>query len=71
MSAETFAVLPRMGKPGANALAQNLTLELGERSQQCGHGAAGGRGQIKSFGERHEADAEMLQFLQSREQVGY
>ena len=69
-SAQALAVLPGMGKPGTNAFTQNLAFELGEHGQQCGHGSAGGRGQIESLGERHEADAEMLQFLQRGEQVG-
>jgi hypothetical protein len=43
-SAKTFAILSGMGKPGANALTQNLALELGEDGQQRSHGAAGGRG---------------------------
>ena len=40
-SAQTFAVLSRMGEPGANSLAQNFALELRKHSQQCSHGVAG------------------------------
>ena len=69
-SAQTFAVLSRMSKPGTDAFAKDFSFELSENSQQSGHGAAGGRGQIESLGQRHEADTEMLQFLQSGEQIG-
>ena len=62
-SAQTFAVLSRMSKSGADAFAKDFSFELREDGQQSGHSATGGRGQIESFGQRHEADAEMLQFL--------
>ena len=35
-SAQTFAVLPRMGKSSTNTLAQNLAFELGKDGQQPG-----------------------------------
>jgi len=57
--------------PCTNTLAQNLALELGEHSQQCGHGAAGRHGQVQRLGQRHEADTEVFQLLQSGKQVGY
>jgi hypothetical protein len=69
-SAQTFAVLSRMSKPGTDAFAKDFSFELSENSEKSGHGAAGGRGQIESLGKRDEADAEMLQFLQSGKQVG-
>ena len=69
-SAQTFAVLSGMGETSPNALAQDLALELGEHGQQCGHGTAGRRGQIQRLGQRDEADAEMLQFLQGGQQIG-
>src|SRR5690349_636778 len=62
-SAQTFAVLPRMSKPCTDAFAKDFSFELGEDGEQPGHSAAGGRGQIESFGERHEADAEMIELL--------
>ena len=62
-AAQTLAVLSRMGKFGTDPFAENLSLELGEHSQQSGHGPAGGRSQIESVGERDEADAEVIQFL--------
>ena len=69
-TAQPLAVLSRMRQAGANAFAQNLSFELSEDGQQPSHGAACGRGQIESLGERHEADAEMLQFLQGGKQIG-
>jgi hypothetical protein len=57
-------------KPARTRSRRPLAFELREHRQQCGHGTAGGRGQIKSFGERHESDAEMIQFLQCGKQVG-
>ena len=49
-TAQTFAVPPGMGKSSANALTQNLSFELGEHSQQGGHGTARRRSQIQSLG---------------------
>ena len=37
--------------------------------QQSSHGAARRRGQIQSFGQRHEPDAEVIQFLQCGHQI--
>jgi len=49
--------------PSTDAVTQNFAFELSEDCQQSSHGSAGGRGQVESLGERHEADAEVLQFL--------
>ena len=58
-----------MGQAGADALAQDLAFELGEHGEQPGHGATGGCGQIERFGQRYESYAEMLKFLERRNQV--
>ena len=39
--------------------------------QQPGHGSTGWRSQIQRLGQRDEADAEMLQFLERRQQIRY
>src|SRR5579864_294015 len=66
---QTFSVLPRMGQSSTDPFAQNLALELGEHSQQSGHGSPEGRSQVQRLGQRYEPDAEMLKFLQRRQQV--
>ena len=68
-AAEAFAVLPCVSQTGADAFAQDLAFELGEHREQSGHGATCGRGQIECFGQRYEADAEMLKFLERRNQI--
>ena len=65
-----FAVLAGMGEASTDSLAQYLAFELGEDGQQRGHCATCRCGQVQRFGQRHEADAEMLQFLQRGKQVG-
>lgn len=62
-TAQPLAVGSRVGKTSADAFAQNLSFELGEDCEQSGHGAAGGRGQIESLSQRHEANTQMFQFL--------
>src|ERR1035437_6219613 len=54
-----------------NSFPKDFALEGGENGQQRGHCTTRRSGQVERLGQRHEADAEMLQFLQSREQVGY
>jgi len=68
-AAEPFAVLPSMGQASEGSFAQNLPFELGEDGQQASLGSTGWCGEIQSFRERYEADAEMLEFLQCSEQV--
>jgi hypothetical protein len=58
-----------MGQTGSDALAQDLALKLGKHGEQASHGAAGGRGQIKRFGQRNETHAEMLQLLKCRNEI--
>src|SRR5579864_5750373 len=55
---QTFSVLPRMGQSSTDPFAQNLALELGEHSQQSGHGSPEGRSQVQRLGQRYEPDAE-------------
>jgi hypothetical protein len=47
---------------GADTLAKDVPLELGEYGEQPGHGAACGRGQIQRFRQGNETDSEMLKF---------
>src|SRR5664280_1133030 len=60
-----------MGKASPYSFPKDFALEGGENGQQRGHRTTRRSGQVERLGQRHEADAEMLQFLQSREQVGY
>lgn len=68
--AQTLAALPGLGQPNAGSFAQNLSFELGEDGKQTGHGAPGWRSQIQRLGQRNEADSQMLQFLECRQQIG-
>ena len=68
-SAEPFSILPRMSQASASSLPQNFPFELGEDRQQASHGSTGRRGQIQRLGQRDEADTQMFQFLQRRQQV--
>src|SRR5271165_4544766 len=60
-----------MSETGPHALPKDLALEGSENGQQRSHRTTRRCGQVQRLGKRHEADAEMLQFLQSREQVRY
>ena len=66
---QPFSALARMGQASSRPFAQDLPFELGEDRQQAGHGATGGCGQIQRLGQGNEADAEVLQFLECRQQV--
>ena len=61
---QPFPVLPRMGQASPSPFPQNLSFKLSEDRQQSGHGSTGRRGQIQRLGQRHEAHAEMFQFLE-------
>ena len=54
---------PALRQARPSSLPQNLPLELSEDRQQAGHRATGWRGQIQRLRQRHEADAEMFEFL--------
>jgi hypothetical protein len=54
-----------MRQAGPRSFSKNLPFELREDGEQAGHGASGWRGQVQRFGQRHEPNAEMLQFLQA------
>ena len=60
-----------MGQAGPSSFLQNLPFERGEYGEQASHRSPGRRGQIQRFGQRHEADAEMLQFLKRCQQIRY
>jgi len=60
---QSLAVLPGVGQPGADSLADNAPFQLGEDSQQSGHRSSGWRGQIQGLGQGNETDSEMFQFL--------
>src|SRR5579863_251576 len=70
-AAQGFAVLPGMSQTGANPLAQDFAFELREDCEHGSHGAAGRSSQVEGLGQRDEADAEMLQFLERGQQIGY
>jgi hypothetical protein len=48
-AAQGFSVLPCVRQTGTEAFAQDFALELSEDGQHCGHGAAGGCGQVERF----------------------
>jgi hypothetical protein len=68
-TAETFALLACVIQAGANTLAKDLAFELGEYGEQASHGATCWGGQIKGCSQRYEADSEVLQFLERRNQI--
>ena len=59
----------RIARTGANPFTEHVVFELGEHRQQPSHGAADRCGQIESFGERYEADAQVGEFLQGNDQI--
>jgi hypothetical protein len=69
-AAQTLAVLPGMSESSPYAFSEDFALEGSEHCQQPSHRTTGRRGQVQRLGQRYEADAEMLQFLQSGEQIG-
>lgn len=48
---------------------QDLPFELGEDCEQSGHRSTGRGGQVRSFSQRNEPDAQMLEFLKRCQQV--
>ena len=64
--AQALAILTGVRQAGADSFPENLPFEL----RKNGHGSTGRRGQIQCLRQRHEADAEMLQFREGRPQVG-
>ena len=64
--AESFAILPSMGQTSPGSFPQNLSFEFGEYGQQASHRSTAWRGQIQRFGQRHETDAKMIEFLERR-----
>ena len=59
-----------MGQAGAYPFLENPPFELGEDRQQARHRSTRRRGQVQRFRQRDKPDAEMLQFLEGRQQVG-
>src|SRR5947209_19062542 len=58
-----------MGEPGTYTFPQDLVLECSEDAEHSSHGSTSWRCQIQCFGQRHEADAEMIQFLECGDQI--
>jgi hypothetical protein len=67
--AQLFTALSCVGQASPSSFPQNLSFELSEDSQQTGHRATGWSRQIERFGQRDEADTEMIQFLESCQKV--
>src|ERR1035438_7938576 len=65
-SAQPLAVLAGMSETGPHTLPKDLALEGGEHGQQRSHCTTRRSGQVERLGQRHEANAEMLKFMQSR-----
>jgi hypothetical protein len=61
--AQALAVLACVRQAGADSFPENLSFELGKDGQQACHRSTSGCGQIQRFGQRHETDSQMLQFL--------
>jgi hypothetical protein len=59
----------RQASPGS--FPQNLPFELGEDGQQAGHRSTGRGGQVKCLSQGNETDAQVLQFLEGCQQIGY
>jgi hypothetical protein len=70
-SAQALAVLPSVRQASPSSFPQNLLFELSEYGQQAGHRSTSRRGQIQRLRQRNEADAEVLQFLERRQQGRY
>jgi hypothetical protein len=68
---ETFTPLAGVGQASPSSFPQNLPFKLGEDGQQSCHCTTGWCGQIQSFGQGNETDAQMFQFLKGRQQIRY
>jgi len=66
---QALAVLACLRQASTNSFPENLPLELREDGQQCRHGSTGWGRQVQCLRQRYEADAEMFQFVQGRQQV--
>ena len=64
-----FPVLPGMGQASPDPFPQYVPLESCENGEHLRQGATGRRGQIQSFSQGDETDAEVLQFLEGCQQV--
>src|SRR3712207_4815933 len=69
-AADPLAVAPRRGHAGRDALAERLTLELGEDADHLQHGPAGGGAGIKTLRDGAEANTTLLERRQEHEKVG-
>jgi len=70
-AAEAFADASGVIQSCADTLAQNVAFERREHSEQSGHSAANGRRKVQRFGQRHEANPQLGQFLERGNQVGH
>jgi hypothetical protein len=59
----------RLGDPGLHPITKDVALELSEHGQHAGERPAPRGGHVERFGQRHEPDADGVQFLQSGDQV--
>src|SRR5215208_3638603 len=68
-TAESLAVLPCVGEASAYTLSQDLVFECSKNAEQAGHCPTGWSGQVQRFGQRHETNAEIFQFLECGHQI--
>ena len=47
----------------AFGLKRRMVVEGGEYGEHCSHGSTGRGGQVQSFSQRNEPDAQMIEFL--------
>jgi hypothetical protein len=66
---QPFSVRPCMLQARPRSFPQNLPFELSENRKQPGHGSTGRGGQVQRLGERHEANAQMFEFLERCQQI--
>ena len=55
-----------LGQAGPGPFPRNLSFELREYREQAGHGAPGGRRQIRCLGQGDKTDTGMIQMLAAR-----
>ena len=66
---QPLPVLPGVCQAGPSSFLQNLSFKGGKNGEHRSHCPTGRCGQIESLSKRHEADAQVLQFLKRRQEI--
>ena len=69
--AEPLAIHSSVGQARPSPFLQDLPFETGEDCEHGGHRSPSRCRQIQRFGQRHEANAQVFEFLQGCQQIRY